>query len=76
MYTKTSAQKFMILWKEMCFTGYQAFRTLSRGVCSSFLFLRLITRHHIFLNHVEDVVRFICLLVIFIFFGQSLTHVV
>lgn len=32
MDSKTSARKFMILWKEMCFTSYQAFRTLNCGV--------------------------------------------
>lgn len=32
MYSKISAQKFVILWKEMCFTGYQAFRILNCGV--------------------------------------------
>lgn len=35
------------------------------------LFFSLITRHHIFFYHVKDVVRFICLLVNFLW---SLPH--
>lgn len=61
MYSKTSALKFMILWKEMCFTGYQAFRMLNCGVVVIILFFSSVTYNITFFIMRVMLGLFVCL---------------